>query len=554
MLQRISISNYALIADLQMDFADGFGVITGETGAGKSIILGALGLVMGQRADSKSISEGEKKCVIEAEFDVKILQLEELFKNHDLDYEDGACVVRRELTSNGKSRSFVNDTPVGLAMLKELSGRLIDIHSQHENLLFNSNLFQLKIVDTVAQNGELRKEYAVRYKAYQKVVGELAALETQAAEQKADMDYVQFQWEQLSEARLSEGDELECLEEELNQLNHSEDIQRELSYSVGILDGEEQGALARIKNSQAAMRKLHAYSTDAEGLSERIESVLIELRDIVGEMEGLAERSEYNPKRQEVVEARVNELNTLLQKHHVKTLEELMAVRDVYEERLQRIDSYDEEIAALQMATTEAKDDLLKAAKKLSASRTQVKTQIEKEVGAQLLLLGIPHPRFEVKIEDLAFPVEHGGDAVEFLFAANKNQAVRPVSEVASGGEMSRLMLCIKALIASTKSLPTILFDEIDTGVSGEVADKMASIMEAMGKHMQVISITHLPQIAARGKVHYKVYKVDGEDRTMTHIRQLDAEERVGEIAQMLSGSTVSEVAMENARKLMINC
>ena len=549
MLQSINISNYALISDLQMTFHNGFSVITGETGAGKSIILGALSLIMGQRADTKSISEGANKCIIEAEFDISNYGLQSFFEENELDYETNSCIIRRELSSNGKSRSFVNDTPTGLNTLKELSQKLIDIHSQHENLLFNSNLFQLKIVDTVAQNEEERKKYKIAFQAHKNSVTKLSDVQELAAEQKADVDYISFQFEQLNEANLQTG-ELDELEHELTQLNHSEEIKTELQHVANCMDSDGNGILNNLKNCQSSIRKIEKYLPDAENINERLESTFIELKDISEELQQISDQAEYNPKRQNQVEERVNLLHTLLQKHRVRTIDELIVLRDEFEQKLQRIESFDEEIAALERETQLTTEQLYKAGKTLSKTRKTVIPQIEKQITAQLALLGIPHPKFEVKCTEMAFPMEHGADDVQFLFSANKNQVLKNVSQVASGGEISRLMLCIKSLIANTKSLPTIIFDEIDTGVSGEVADKMGNIMLQMGSNMQVISITHLPQIAAKGAEHYKVYKKDEAERTITHIRRLENQERISEIAQMLSGSNVTEAAIENAKNL----
>ncbi len=549
MLRSINISNYALISDLQISFENGFSVITGETGAGKSIILGALSLIMGQRADSKSISEGAQKCVIEAEFDISNYDLQACFDENDIDFDPNTCIIRRELSVNGKSRSFVNDTPAGLTILKELSQQLIDIHSQHENLLFNSNLFQLNIVDIVAQNAAERQKYAAAYSAHKSVVRKLSDLQELEATQKADFDYISFQFEQLSEANLQAG-ELEELEYELNQLNHSEEIITELQSASGRMHADEQGVLSGLKECQSAIRKIEKYLPEAEKLSERLESTYIELKDISEEIENLSGQAEYNPQRQQQVEERVNLLNNLLQKHRVRTTDELMALCNDFEQKLQRIASFDEEIAALEQEQELLLNELLKSAKELRHSRKNVIPQIESQIESQLALLGIPHPKFEVKCDEVAFPMEHGADDVQFLFSANKNQALKNVTQVASGGEISRLMLCVKSLTASTKTLPTIIFDEIDTGVSGEVADKMGNIMTQMGADMQVLSITHLPQIAAKGAAHYKVYKRDEADRTITHIRQLSNHERITEIAQMLSGSNITDAAIENAKNL----
>ncbi len=547
MLQSISISNYALISDLHIEFQPGFSVITGETGAGKSIILGALGLVMGQRADSKSITQGEQKCVIEADFDIQAYALQDFFKENDLDYHPQHCVIRRELTSNGKSRSFVNDTPIGLNKLKELTGQLIDIHSQHENLLLNSDKFQLNVVDTVARNAELRTDYRTAYLNYRNISAQLRTLRETAAAQRADADYVRFQHQQLADAKLRKG-ELAELEQELGQLSHAEEIKTETNYCFCAID-DDNGINNQLKNCINGIRKISKYLPNLQSMEERLQSVYIELKDIANETHDIAERTEYDPQRQQLIAERMDLIHSLLQKHHLNTEEELIALQADLAQRMQRMDSYDEEIAALEGKEADCLKLLQEKAALLTQSRTAVTDDIEQQLTTQLVGLGIPHPQLRIAITPLPDYTESGKESLQFLFAANKNQAPRNVAEIASGGEISRVMLCIKSLL--TQTLPTIIFDEIDTGVSGEVADSMGNIMQRMAGNMQVISITHLPQISAKGTAHYKVFKVDKAERTETHIKALDYEDRVREIAQMMSGSDITQAAMDNARHLL---
>lgn len=548
MLRTLSISNYALISELQISLNSGFSVMTGETGAGKSIILGALGLIMGQRADVKAISEGKQKCVIEADFDISAYQLQNFFTLADLDYDKEHCIIRREISINGKSRSFINDTPVALAVLKELTTQLIDIHSQHENLLIGSNKFQLMIVDAVAKNTAEKSAYLTAYKNYRNLSDTLLQLRHAADAQRADADYILFQHQQLTEANL-QPNELAEAEKELNQLNHAEEIGIELANTLNRLNTDG-GIVSSVKDSCSSIRKISSYLSAAKELEERLQSTYIELKDIASEIESQCNQIEYNPERQSILEERVNTINSLLQKHRVQTVEELIDLRKEFEQKMQRLESYDDEIAALEKQVAQATDTLHVQAQKLSATRQKVKKNIEEHLVEQLKTLGIPHPQFSIQFNNINCN-ETGADDVQFMFAANKNQTLHNVSEVASGGEISRLMLCIKALIANSSALPTIIFDEIDTGVSGEIADSMGNIMKKMSASMQVISITHLPQIAAKGQTHYKVYKVDSTLRTETNIKCLTTEERTQEIAKMLSGANITDAAVENAKNLL---
>ena len=547
MLRHLHIENYALITHLDIDFSAGFSTITGETGAGKSIIIGALGLLMGARADSKAITEGEQKCVIEAEFGVEEYGLESLFEEYDLDYSD-VCTIRRELSQNGKSRSFVNDTPVTLAPLKELSARLIDIHSQHENLLLTDHGFGLKVVDSVAQNATEREAYSAAFKAYRETQKQLEALKEEAAESAKNADYVAYQWKELSEAQLKSG-EKEDLEAEEQKLVHAEEIQSGLAGALQLLDGEQASVLMQLRECVSQLRNASRYLDKENDLAERTESAAIELRDIADTVNHLAEETEANPNRLSFVQERLDTLNSLLQKHHQEDVDALIQLRDELEQQIGRNDSFELEIKQLEKVLSEQTKQLEHAAKALSETRKSVVGHIKERLESQLVSLGIAHAQVAIELHETSEYGMSGKDEAIILFAANKNQTLRRVQDVASGGEIARLMLCIKALMLHQQ--PTIIFDEVDTGVSGEVASKMGEIMLQMASGRQIIAITHLPQIAAKGEQQYSVYKEDSAVRTETKIRQLDENERVTAIAKLLSGEGVSEAALENAKTLL---
>lgn len=547
MLRHLHIENYALITHLDIDFSAGFSTITGETGAGKSIIIGALGLLMGARADSKAITEGEQKCVIEGEFGVEEYGLESLFEEYDLDYSD-VCTIRRELSQNGKSRSFVNDTPVTLAPLKELSARLIDIHSQHENLLLTDHGFGLKVVDSVAQNATEREAYSAAFKAYRETQKQLEALKEEAAESAKNADYVAYQWKELSEAQLKSG-EKEELEAEEQKLVHAEEIQSGLAGALQLLDGEQASVLMQLRECVSQLRNASRYLDKESDLAERTESAAIELRDIADTVNHLAEETEANPNRLSFVQERLDTLNSLLQKHHQEDVDALIQLRDELEQQIGRNDSFELEIKQLEKALAEQTKQLEHAAKALSETRKSVVGHIKERLESQLVSLGIAHAQVAIELHETSEYGMSGKDEAIILFAANKNQTLRRVQDVASGGEIARLMLCIKALMLHQQ--PTIIFDEVDTGVSGEVASKMGEIMLQMASGRQIIAITHLPQIAAKGEQQYSVYKEDSAVRTETKIRQLDENERVTAIAKLLSGEGVSEAALENAKTLL---
>ena len=550
MLRSLYIQNYALIEKLDISFEQGFSVITGETGAGKSIILGAIGLLLGQRADVKSIRTGATKCIIEARFDISNYHMQPFFEENELDYED-ECILRRELYASGKSRAFINDTPAQLAQMKELGEQLIDIHSQHQNLLLNKEGFQLNVLDLLAHDEPALSAYQAAYTQWKQAQNDLDRLLERAARDKADEDYIRFQWEQLEEAHLTKGEQEE-LEQEAETLSHAEDIKASLYRTDQLFNNEEGGLLSNLKECCNVMAELQAVYPAAEEWANRLESSYIELKDIADEVSDREEQVEFNPTRLDEVNERLNLIYSLQQKHRMDTVDELMALRDDYATRLASISSSDEEIEALKKRCGELQSEVRRQAAGLTEARREAAREVERQMAARLVPLGMPNVRFVVDMGERKEPGLHGMDTVTFLFSANKNGTLQNISSVASGGEIARVMLSVKAMIAGAVKLPTIVFDEIDTGVSGEIADRMADIMQEMANNdRQVISITHLPQIASRGRAHYKVYKKDNETETNSHIRRLTDEERVEEIAHMLSGATLTEAALNNARALL---
>lgn len=550
MLRSLYIQNYALIEQLDIRLENGFSVITGETGAGKSIILGAIGLLLGQRADVKAIRRGASKCIIEARFEIAAYGMQPFFEANDLEYED-ECILRREVYASGKSRAFINDTPASLAQMKELGEMLIDVHSQHQNLLLNKEGFQLNVLDILAHNDGALSVYADCYGSWKKAQQQLEELIARAERDKADEDYVRFQLEQLEEANLTAGEQEE-LEQEAELLSHAEDIKAGL-YRVGQgLSADEGGLLPLLNDCLSTMQSMRKVYPAAEELSERLESSYIELKDIAQEVAGREEEVEFNPARLDEVNARLNLIYTLQQKHRVSTVDELLALQEEYASRLSAITSSDDQIEDLKQQCADLYNKVKQQAAVLTESRVAAAREVEKQMASRLVPLGMPNVRFQVEVGARKEPGVHGADTVSFLFSANKNGTLQSISSVASGGEIARVMLSLKAMIAGAVKLPTIVFDEIDTGVSGEIADRMADIMQEMGdSNRQVISITHLPQIAARGRVHYKVYKEDNENETNSHIRRLTDEERVEELAHMLSGATLTGAALNNARALL---
>lgn len=550
MLQSLFIQNYALIEKLDIRFMSGFSVITGETGAGKSIILGAIGLLLGQRADVKSLRTGASKCIIEARFDVSAYGMQPFFAHHELEYEP-ECILRREVYASGKSRAFINDTPASLSQMKELGEQLIDVHSQHQNLLLNQEGFQLNFIDILAHNDHLLSQYRECYQAWKQHTRRLQELIEQAAQSKADEEFVRFQLQQLDEAAL-QADEQEELEQEAEALSHAEEIKGALYKAEQLLLGDEGGLLPALKEGYTSLRSVSRYHASLQELAQRAESSYIELKDIAQELALQNEKIGFNPVRLDEVNTRLNLLYTLQQKHRVSTVGELMALADEFRNRLTGITSLDEEIATLTESCETLRQEVIRLAGELTESRRPVAAAAEQEMASRLALLGMPNVRFRVELGQRKEVGPSGQDTVTFLFSANKNGQLQNITSVASGGEIARVMLSVKAMIAGAVQLPTIVFDEIDTGVSGEIADRMADIMHEMGAaNRQVISITHLPQIAARGAAHYKVYKEDNDTETNSHIRLLTAEERVEELAHMLSGATLTEAALNNARALL---
>lgn len=551
MLQSIHIQNYALIDRLDIDFTSGFSVITGETGAGKSIILGAIGLLLGQRADVKAIKNGASKCVVEAKFRIATYDMEAFFEENDIEYEPEECIIRRELSANGKSRAFINDTPASLAQMKVLGERLIDVHSQHQNLLLNKEGFQLNILDILAQDDKQLADYHCLYTNYKQVSRELEEFIAQAEKSRQDEDYIRFQLEQLEDADLKEGEQT-SLEQEAETLSHAEDIKAGLYKAGQLIDGDESGGLSLVKEAMQTLQSVSRVYTPAQEWGERLNSCYIELKDISREISGAQEEIEFNPARLDFVNERLNLIYNLQQKHRVDSVEALIELTDKYRNQLNTITSFDETIAKLNKRKEDLYAQVLAQATVLTECRSRSARQIEEQMQALLIPLGMPNVRFAVEMTTRKEPDAKGMDSITFLFSANKNGTLQNVASIASGGEIARVMLSLKAMIAGAVKLPTIIFDEIDTGVSGSIAEKMALIMQDMGKqNRQVISITHLPQIAARGIAHYKVYKEDTETSTNSHIRLLTREERVREIANMLSGSTLTEAALNNARALL---
>ena len=551
MLKQLHIKNFTLIDHLDITFEGGFSVITGETGAGKSIILGALGLLLGQRADSKAIKSGRDRCVIEAHFDLSRYGMAPFFEEKDLDYDPTDTILRRELGSNGKSRAFVNDTPVALATLKELGSQLVDIHSQHQNLLLNKEDFQLSVVDIIAGDEEELERYREAYGRYKELGIELEKAREALRQHRENEDFIRFQHHELEEARLAEGEQEE-LEQEFSILSHAEEIKSALYEADDIMTGDG-GIIERLKtalHSVDSVTKVYPAIADA---AQRMESSFIELKDIAVEVAQHAERVDFDPSRLETVSERIDLIYRLEQKFHVENVSQLIALREDFEQQLNQIDGGDEHLHELEVQLKETENECTALAKALAATREKAARKVEEEMRQRLVPLGIPKVRFEVQLTAKPLSAD-GADKVSFLFTANSSTPLQPVSQVASGGEIARVMLSLKAMISGAVKLPTIIFDEIDTGVSGKVAEMMAKIMREMGEHeRQVISITHLPQIAAMGAHHYKVYKEEGDEGTASHMRQLTATERVGEIAQMLSGSDVSDAAIKNAQELLKN-
>ncbi len=552
MIQSLHIEHYALIDQLDIDLHSGFSVITGETGAGKSIILGAIGLLLGERSDTKAIKTGEKRCLIEAVFNLSEVELDSFFSNNELDFDGSDCIVRREITASGRSRAFINDTPVSLAQLKELGGRLIDIHSQHKNLLLGKEDFQLNILDVLSGDAEVVEHYKETYHRYRELCGQLDEAEHSSQQGREEEEYLRYQVGQLAEAHLQK-DEQEELESEQGVLSHAEDIKQALYMAChSIVSDDSNDTLQNIRQGSAALKGVADMYPQAEELVQRLDSCYIELKDISDELESSADRVEYDPQRLEQVNERLSAIYSLEKRYRVDSVGELLGIQKALEDKLSLIDNSDGHIEALRKEKEETYNEVVRQASVLTSMRGKAKLQLEADIVRLLSTLGMPNVRFDVDLIKRDDPDASGMDKVAFMFSANKNVPTQPLSQIASGGEIARVMLCLKALIAGAVNLPTIIFDEIDTGVSGSIAEKMADIMRTMGDNgRQVISITHLPQIAALGRYHYKVYKKESLFSTSTHIVELTASQRVEEIAHMLSGSTLSEAAMNNAKELL---
>ena len=550
MLKHLYIKNFTLIDELDIELYQGFSVITGETGAGKSIILGALGLLLGQRADSKAIKQGAEKCVIEAHFDLSRYGMNNFFEENEIEYDATDCIVRRELTASGKSRAFINDTPVQLSLLKELGEQLVDIHSQHQNLLLNKQDFQLNVVDIIAGDEKEQQLYQQAYTQYHATEKELSALKESIEQNRQNADFLQFQFEELTQANLA-GGEQEELEQKSETMSHSEEIKSALYEADNALSAEQTGVVESLRTALSAIRQIEKVLPDAGELVERLDSSYIELKDIAQEISSQMEHVDFDPAELDAINNRLDKLYDLEKKYHVETVEELIAKRDELKIQLGRIENSDEALAELQQKLATQLAQAQKAAEALTKLRTKAAKQIEKEMQGRLMPLGMPNVKFSIEMTQEPLNVS-GQDKVAFLFSANTSTPLQPISQVASGGEIARVMLSLKAMISGAVKLPTIIFDEIDTGVSGKTAEKMAEIMQEMGHHeRQVISITHLPQIAALGSAHDKVEKEETAKGTISRMRKLSDDERVLEIAQMLSGSNVSEAAISNAKQLL---
>ena len=550
MLKHLYIRNYALIDELDIDFPAGFSVITGETGAGKSIILGAIGLLVGNRADIKSIKPGAKKCVIEAQFGIAGYGLEPLFTDNDIDFDPDECIVRRELSATGKSRSFVNDSPAPLQFLRQLGDKLIDIHSQHQNLLLQKEDFQLGVVDIIAHDDKQKELYSKSFNEYEKARKALTDLQKSIEKARENEEFLRFQYNELQTAQLSNGIQEE-LEQESAALSHSEDIKSALFNADNILNADVDGIVGRAGEAADALHGIESVYPKVKELADRLDSAKVELADIAADVSADTDNVDFDPARLDEVNARLDNIYSLEQKHHVNTVAELIKIRDEIEKQLDGIDDGDNQLGELQKRVDDTSAACKKEATKLSALRKKAATEVEKQMSSRLIPLGMPNVRFKVDIQKKELSAD-GTDRILFLFSANKSTDLMPVAEVASGGEIARVMLSLKAMISGAVNLPTIIFDEIDTGVSGAIASKMAQLMKEMADAgRQVIAITHLPQIAAMGEAHYKVEKEETDTGTTSHMRRLTDDERISAIAAMLSGDNITEAALQNARELM---
>ena len=550
MLRQLYIRNFTLIDELDITFKPGFSVITGETGAGKSIILGAIGQILGNRADARMVKAGCDKCVIEAHFDLSNYDMESFFDDNDIDYEPEDCIIRRELKANGKSRAFINDTPVALTTARELGQQLVDIHSQHQNLLLQKEDFQLNVVDIIAHNSQLLNDYRTLFDGYAKAKAALREKEEECEKDRANEDFLRFQADELVKAQLVDGEQEE-LEQELETLSHAEDIKGALFDADNLLSGDDRCITQSCKTMLSRLSDIGDVYPAIRQVTERIDSAYIELKDIARDISNLAESIDFDPARLTMANERLDTIYTLQKKHHVESVAELIAIRDNLTARLNDITNSEDMLEDMRRQVEDMHRKATEAAARLTESRQEAARRVTEQLLAQMTALGMPNARFEIKFETKELAVD-GADRISYMFSANKNVPLEPIAQVASGGEVARVMLSLKAMISGAVKLPTIIFDEIDTGVSGRVAEMMAQIMRQMGRaDRQVISITHLPQIAALGTTHYKVEKTDTDDTTISRMRMLGHDERIKEIAQMLSGSNISDAAIENAKSLL---
>lgn len=551
MLQNLRIKNYALIEHLDINFQFGLSIITGETGAGKSILLGAIGMLLGQRGDISALKDPEQPCIIEGEFLVKSDSVKRFFEENNLDVAN-KILIRRQFFPNGKSKATINNSTVSLTILKALAEHLVDIHSQHQNLLLGKDSFQLNVIDNLADNGSLKLEYRQIYQEYKKKERELLALKDKAGLSKSELDYLQFQYNELQAANLKKGEQ-EKLEEELEQLTHAEELKTKFGHLSQLLSEEEYSVINSMGQINSILQKISSLFGKAEELSERAKSCLIELKDLGGEIENLVETTQVNPLRLSEVTERLDLIFTLQRKHKTDSVAGLLKIYDELAETLTVIDDTDERLKKMEREYEAIQVQLSEIANRLSLIRQQHFLPVEEHIVAMLTDLGMPNAQFRILHQPLESFSPTGRDSILFLFSANKGSLLQEISKVASGGEMARLMLTLKSLIASSGTFPTIIFDEIDTGISGEIANKMGDIIAQLGETLQVFNITHLPQVASKGQNHYVVYKQENKNNTTTHIKQLSSEERISEIAKMLSGSHVSDVAIENAKVLLKN-
>jgi DNA repair protein RecN (Recombination protein N) len=549
MLVKLYVQNYALIKDLDVELEDGLTIITGETGAGKSILLGALSLILGSRADSSVLLEKNEKCIVEGTFRIGDYDLSEFFTGNQLDYEP-VTIIRREINPAGKSRAFINDTPVTINLLKELGDHLIDIHSQHQTLMLHDNSFQLNVIDSFAGTSKLKDEYKVGYSKYRSLSRESNELKEKADRNKADLEYFQFQLTQLEEAKLREGEQEE-LEKEQELLSHAEEIKIGLSNASSLLSSDNTSVLLLLREAKSALLKIAEFLPNGVEILRRSESSFIELNDLAGDIEKMMATIDADPHRLALVNDRLDSLYALIQKHRVKGLDELILKREEIRKQVKSIETSDERMAEVEAALQKETAALRSLSDAISVKRNNILGDVEKKISDLLKQLGMPNARFRVLITKLQDFTATGTDHADFLFSANKQVEPENLAKIASGGELSRVMLSLKSLLTKNNNLPTIIFDEIDSGVSGEVADKVGQILAGMGKYMQVVNITHLPQVASRGTKHYHVYKDDSGDSTITRVKLLTESERVIEVARLLSGSEVTETAVKNARELL---